>query len=145
MNLTRGERLQIMLTPEEIEALDDWRFKRRMPSRAAAVRELLRRGLAAEGFSLAPTGQKSGDFGVTDKPPEQPAPPNAPCDWRPEARRASAKRRKVEQTVTAAARPARQLPETFETPPRRRRWSTGISISCNPAAAARICISRFQP
>jgi len=66
MNLVRGERLQIMLTPEEVSAVDDWRFKRRMPSRAAAVRELLKRGLAAEGFELAPTGQKSGDFGVTD-------------------------------------------------------------------------------
>jgi hypothetical protein len=44
-DLTRGERLQIMLTPEELEALDSWRFQRRMPSRAAAVRELLKRGL----------------------------------------------------------------------------------------------------
>lgn len=32
--LTRGERLQIMLTEEELKALDDWRFSRRMPSRA---------------------------------------------------------------------------------------------------------------
>ena len=43
----RAERLQIMLSPEELTALDDFRFKRRMPSRAAAVRELLKRGLAA--------------------------------------------------------------------------------------------------
>lgn len=78
MNLSRGERLQIMLTPEEIEALDDWRFKRRMPSRAAAVRELLRRGLAAEGFDLAELGKKSGDFGVTDKAKHQPARPSGP-------------------------------------------------------------------
>ena len=49
-DLTRGERLQIMLTKEEIEALDNWRFQKRMPSRAAAIRELLKRGLAAEGF-----------------------------------------------------------------------------------------------
>ncbi len=62
---TRGERLQIMLTPEELAALDDWRFRARMPSRAAAVRELLKRGLAAEGFSGATAGQKSEDFGVT--------------------------------------------------------------------------------
>ena len=62
---TRGERLQIMLTPEELAALDDWRFKARMPSRAAAVRELLRRGLSAEGFDGALAGQKSEDFGVT--------------------------------------------------------------------------------
>lgn len=45
----REQRLQIMLTPEELEALDTWRFNARMPSRAAAIRELLRRGLAAEG------------------------------------------------------------------------------------------------
>ncbi|MGD9981573.1 MAG: hypothetical protein AB7H66_07240 [Hyphomonadaceae bacterium] len=64
-DLTRGERLQIMLTPEELEALDDWRFKARMPSRASAVRELLKRGLAAEGFGAAIAGQKSEDFGVT--------------------------------------------------------------------------------
>ncbi|MBL8547804.1 MAG: hypothetical protein JNL81_15155 [Hyphomonadaceae bacterium] len=64
-DLTRGERLQIMLTPEELKALDDFRFATRMPSRAAAVRELLKRGLAAEGFVGANAGQKSEDFGVT--------------------------------------------------------------------------------
>jgi hypothetical protein len=62
--LTRGERLQIMLTPAELKALDDWRFAKRMPSRASAVRELLKRGLDAEGFSLAIAGTKSQDFGV---------------------------------------------------------------------------------
>ena len=51
----RGERLQIMLTGDELAALDDWRFDRRMPTRAAAVRELLKRGLAAEGFDLSPS------------------------------------------------------------------------------------------
>jgi hypothetical protein len=64
--LNRGERLQIMLTGEELAALDDWRFSRRMPSRAAAVRELLKRGLAAEGFDLAGQGAKSKDYGVVD-------------------------------------------------------------------------------
>ena len=64
--LTRGERLQIMLTDKELAAVDNWRFNTRMPSRAAAVRELLKRGLAAEGFSLADGGSKSQDFGVTD-------------------------------------------------------------------------------
>ena len=70
----RGERLQIMLTPEELEALDNWRFQKRMPSRAAAVRELLKRGLAAEGFDMAEGGSKSQDFGVTGHPaPARPA------------------------------------------------------------------------
>ena len=62
--LGRAERLQIMLTEDELRAVDDWRFTARMPSRAAAVRELLKRGLAAEGFSTATSGVKSKDYGV---------------------------------------------------------------------------------
>jgi len=65
----RGERLQIMLDEDELVAVDDFRFKMRMPSRAAAVRELLKRGLAAEGFALAAAGAKSTSFGVTNKTP----------------------------------------------------------------------------
>lgn len=60
----RGERLQIMLAVDELRLVDDFRFKKRMPSRAAAVRELFRRGLEAEGFMTAPQGSKSSDFGV---------------------------------------------------------------------------------
>jgi hypothetical protein len=63
-DLTRGERLQIMLSPEELAAVDDFRFKQRMPSRAAAVRELFRLGLAAVGLKPAEAGMKSGEFGV---------------------------------------------------------------------------------
>jgi hypothetical protein len=59
----RGERLQIMLSHEELSALDDFRFKNRMPSRASAIREILRRGLGVAGTS-ARSGAKSGDFGV---------------------------------------------------------------------------------
>lgn len=65
----RAERLQIMLSDDELVALDDFRFKQRMPSRAAAVRELLKRGLAAEGFLLAAPGVKSSDYGVIGKTP----------------------------------------------------------------------------
>ena len=64
--LNRGERLQIMLTEGELSALDDWRFSRRMPSRAAAIRELLKRGLTAEGFDVADHGSKSKDYGVVE-------------------------------------------------------------------------------
>jgi len=67
-DLTRAERLQIMLTQEELNAVDDWRFARRMPSRAAAVRELLKRGLEAEGIQLADATMRSSDFGVVDGP-----------------------------------------------------------------------------
>jgi hypothetical protein len=62
--VSRGERLQIMLSVGELKALDDWRFSRRMPSRASAIRELLRRGLAAEGVQIAGPNAKSTDFGV---------------------------------------------------------------------------------
>jgi len=61
----RGERLQVMLTAEELAALDDWRFAQRMPSRAAAIRELLRRGLAAAGYEQILGRTMSKDFGVT--------------------------------------------------------------------------------
>jgi hypothetical protein len=60
----RGERLQVMLSEEELTALDTWRFSRRMPSRAAAVREILRIGLSAEGIRHANQGQKSSTFGI---------------------------------------------------------------------------------
>jgi hypothetical protein len=62
--LIRPERLQIMLSPEELKAVDDFPFQSRMPSRAAAVRELLKRGLAGEGFEIAASGMKSQSFGV---------------------------------------------------------------------------------
>lgn len=67
-DLARGERLQIMLTQEELEALDTWRFSRRMPSRAAAIRELLKRGLATEGVEPASGRSRSQDFGVITSP-----------------------------------------------------------------------------
>ena len=66
-DLNRGERLQIMLTHEELGLIDTWRFAKRMPSRAAAIRELLKRGIAAEGFSEVEDGQKSKDFSVVSE------------------------------------------------------------------------------
>jgi hypothetical protein len=68
-DLQRGERLQLMLDDDELKALDDFRFAARMPSRAAAVRELLRRGLAGGGFGADMTGAQSKAFGVL-KPPD---------------------------------------------------------------------------
>ncbi len=35
------------LSPDEIAAVDEFRYRARMPSRAAAVRELLRRALVS--------------------------------------------------------------------------------------------------
>ena len=69
-DLERPERLQIMLSVDELNAVENFRFSRRMPSRAAAVRELLRRGLAAEGFDEAAFGAKSSDYGLSGTEPE---------------------------------------------------------------------------
>jgi hypothetical protein len=66
-NLARGERLQIMLSPEELSAVDDFRFRNRMPSRAAAVRELFRIGLASTGLVHNTDGKKSSDIGVLEE------------------------------------------------------------------------------
>jgi hypothetical protein len=66
--LARPERLQIMLTADELEAVDSFRFKQRMPSRAAAVRELFRLGLASTGVVAADGHRKSADFGVLAPP-----------------------------------------------------------------------------
>jgi len=64
---SRETRLQIMLDEHELAAIDDWRFKRRMPSRASAIRELLRRGLQAELGVAHDPGMRSEQFGVIRK------------------------------------------------------------------------------
>ena len=69
MNEMRGERLQVMLAPDELAAVDDFRFKHRMPTRAAAVRELLRLGLGAIGVDGG-VGLKSSNYGVFDRGPD---------------------------------------------------------------------------
>jgi hypothetical protein len=66
--LAREERLQIMLARAELRAVDEFRFNHHMPSRAAAIRELLRHGLAAVGAVLENTGIKSRDYGVLKAP-----------------------------------------------------------------------------
>ena len=68
MNDLRGERLQVMLSPEELTALDDFRFKHRMPTRAAAVREILKLGLTVA-TTDANTGLKSSNYGVFNRGP----------------------------------------------------------------------------
>jgi hypothetical protein len=68
MGRERYIRLQVMLDNAELEALENWRFKTRMPSRASAVREIMRRGLAAEGFKVANSGSASHDYGMIDTP-----------------------------------------------------------------------------
>ncbi len=59
----RYERMQFMLSAQELEALDTFRFKHRLPSRAAAIREALRRGLGVS-EKLVLSGSQSADFGL---------------------------------------------------------------------------------
>ena len=62
--LARAERLQIMLSTEELHAVDTFRFDHRIPSRAAAVRELFRLGIAAAGAVVDTAEIKSSDYAV---------------------------------------------------------------------------------
>ena len=68
MNKIREERLQIMLSPAELEVIDNFRFLHRMPTRAAAIGELLKLGLAASGSPIA-DGSKSSNYGVLGRGP----------------------------------------------------------------------------
>ncbi|HZT90181.1 MAG TPA: hypothetical protein VFA12_19600 [Stellaceae bacterium] len=62
---SKMERLQIVLTAEELDTLDDWRFTHRMPSRAAAIRELIKRGLA-HSDGEAPNARRSRDVRIVE-------------------------------------------------------------------------------
>ncbi|MEO9459726.1 MAG: hypothetical protein ABJE63_01215 [Lentilitoribacter sp.] len=66
----RTEKLQLMLSDEEVKAIDDWRFEHRLPSRAAAIRELISRGLHTEEFTEPAKDKATGDFAVTTPPDE---------------------------------------------------------------------------
>jgi hypothetical protein len=66
--LAREERLQFMLSPEELKAVDNFRFEYRMPSRAAALRDLLRLGLKAAGAVANNAGISSKEYGVLNQP-----------------------------------------------------------------------------
>jgi hypothetical protein len=61
----RTEKLQVMLDEVELEAIDAWRFRNRMPSRAAAIRKLISRGLEAGDLS-EPVPSTSQDFRVVE-------------------------------------------------------------------------------
>jgi hypothetical protein len=63
---TRRHRVPIVLTPQELRNVDEWRFTLRMPSRTAAVRALIKLGLASEGVDLASSSLTSTDFRLGD-------------------------------------------------------------------------------
>jgi hypothetical protein len=69
--LSRETRLQIMLSDEELAAIDDWRFEQRMPSRAAAIRRLLNIALRVEKKEVGSNKpMRSQDYGVMNAPDE---------------------------------------------------------------------------
>src|SRR5262245_12469629 len=86
-NNNRLERRQVMIDASALAALDDYRFKLRMPSRASAGRELLRRGRAAAGFLSADVGMKSAEFGVSERDTPDALPEDDPPRGRPGRRR----------------------------------------------------------
>ena len=53
MILQRTEKLTFELSEDELGRIDDFRFANRLPSRAAAIRELLRRGLQTSDHGAA--------------------------------------------------------------------------------------------
>jgi hypothetical protein len=54
-----------MLDDEELKVIDDWRFDNRMPTRAAAIRELIRRGLVSSDVEDPETeGKSTTDFRI---------------------------------------------------------------------------------
>ena len=60
----RLTRLQVMLSRSELTVLDNFQLPKRMPSRAAAIREILLRGLSVVGFEIANQDTRSTSFGV---------------------------------------------------------------------------------
>lgn len=69
--LSRETRLQIMLSDEELAAIDDWRFQQRMPSRAAAIRQLLNIGLRIQQDQVAVKPLRSQDYGLLNSDDER--------------------------------------------------------------------------
>jgi CheY-like chemotaxis protein len=71
MAAKRNERIQILLNDEELEAVDEWRFDNRMPSRSAAVRALMHLALKGRGKkAVKPQGAiSSRDVGIIDSSP----------------------------------------------------------------------------
>lgn len=82
MSDKRAERLQVMLTAEEVRMVEEWRFQNRMPSRSAAVRALMNLGLRANSSvidrsALLDGAVSSGDIGVGEAGTALPSKPEA--------------------------------------------------------------------
>jgi len=126
------------------------RYKAHVERRCYAVpaRLLTRRNwLAVSGWHLEDEPADSGAAGdrlSADRPGRRRATDDRVED-QARARRSQAMRTNVTRMRVAASTVPRTVPDTFEVPPARRRCATGTSRIRRPAAAARICISRFQP
>jgi metal-responsive CopG/Arc/MetJ family transcriptional regulator len=44
----KDQRIPVMMTAEEVKAIDDWRFANRVSSRGEAIRQLIQAGLAKD-------------------------------------------------------------------------------------------------
>lgn len=51
--LRKSERINVMMGPDEIEALDDWRFANRVNGRSEAIRRLLKIGMAVKSAKVS--------------------------------------------------------------------------------------------
>ncbi len=49
------ERIEVLLSPNELERIDDWRSELQVGSRGDAIRRLIKLGLKASGGDGAPT------------------------------------------------------------------------------------------
>lgn len=54
-------KMQLMLTDSELQEIDDWRFENRAESRSAAVRQLIRAGLASLNQNRAKTDETASE------------------------------------------------------------------------------------
>jgi hypothetical protein len=55
----RTVRVQLLLTPSEAAAIDEWGFARRMRFRNGVIRELMRLGMRSEAATAARTANRS--------------------------------------------------------------------------------------
>ena len=68
-NRMRDERLQIMLSPEELVAVDDFRFKKRMPSQSSCGSGVAATGSCSRGIWSRSSGfQVDGFWGDWRRP-----------------------------------------------------------------------------
>lgn len=63
----KDQRVTIMLTPSEFQAVDDWSFANRIRSRGEAIRQLINAGLYATGTRV-PIIERIGPDGRVNRP-----------------------------------------------------------------------------